>query len=123
MRILAFLLAAHLLAQGQPAPLRLKQTIPLPGVSGRIDHLAVDVKQHRLFVAALGNNTVEVVDFETARRIRSISGLQEPQGLLYLPDRGRLYVAGGGDGTCRIYDATSYKLVKTIALGDDADNI
>jgi hypothetical protein len=44
------------------APLRLEKTILLPDVQGRIDHLSLDVKNQRLFVAALGNNTVEVVD-------------------------------------------------------------
>lgn len=120
---LSFVLAAQAAALCQPAPLHLKQTISLAGVGGRIDHLAVDLRGRRLFVAALGNNTVEIVDLQAGRRVHSITGLQEPQGIFYLPDTNRLYVAGGGDGACRIYDAASYKLVKTVALGEDADNI
>jgi DNA-binding beta-propeller fold protein YncE len=74
-------------------------------------------------VAALGNNTVEVVGVRQGKRVHSISGLHEPQGILYLPGVNRLYVANGDDGTLRIFDGTSYRLMKTIKLGDDADNV
>jgi DNA-binding beta-propeller fold protein YncE len=92
-------------------------------VQERIDHLSIDVKTQRLFVAALGNNTVEVIDLEQGKRIHSIPGLREPQGVLYLPDVNRLYVANGDDGTLRMFDGSSYEPIKTIKLGDDADNI
>src|SRR5438128_465796 len=78
------------------APLQLVQTIPLPGVKGKFDHLVIDVAEHRVFVAAKINNTVEVVDLHSARRIRSLSGFAEPQGILYLPDK-QLVVANGGN--------------------------
>jgi hypothetical protein len=68
------------------APLRLEKTIPLLGVQGRIDHMAFDAESGRLFAAALGNNTVEVIDVNQGTRIHSISGLHEPQGILYVPD-------------------------------------
>src|SRR5437762_811158 len=78
-----FVLPAY--SQGNP-PLKMVQTIPLPGVEGRIDHLSVDLKGQRLFVAALGNNTLEVVDLAQGKRIRSITGLREPQGVVYVPE-------------------------------------
>ena len=40
-----------------------------------------------------------------------------------MPGENRLFVANAKDGTCRIYDATSFRLLQTIAYGDDADNI
>jgi YVTN family beta-propeller protein len=83
----------------------------------------LDVSRDLLFVAALGNNTVEVIDVKKGSRIRSIPGLREPQGVLYLPDVKKLYVANGDDGTLRIFDGSSYELTKTTKLGDDADNI
>src|SRR4051794_30077707 len=76
--------------------LQLVQTIPLPGVAGRIDHLAVDRPGHRLFIAALGNNTVEVIDLAAGKRDHTITGLVEPQGVLFLPDFNQVYVANGG---------------------------
>ncbi|MDQ6700495.1 MAG: YncE family protein [Acidobacteriota bacterium] len=115
------LLACAGLACAQP--LRLEKTIPLPGVQGRIDHMSIDVKNQRLFVAALGNNTLEVVDLKQGKRVHTIPGLHEPQGILYVPVSNRLYIANGKDGTVRIYDGSSYELLKTIEYGDDADNL
>jgi len=103
--------------------LNLKQTIPLPGVKGRIDHLTLDPTGNRLFVAALGNGTVEVIDLTSGRRIHSITGLDEPQGIVYLPDSKRVVVACGGDGTVRSFDTKTWKEVAHHDLGDDADNI
>lgn len=122
-RIFLFLITSCL-AWGQAAqPLRLDKTIPLPDVSGRIDHMSVDVKGERLFVAALGNNTVEVIDLRAGKRITTIAGLEEPQGILYVPGANRLYIANAKDGTVRIFDASSYRLMKTLDYGDDADNL
>src|SRR5438876_6587243 len=109
-------------SQGNP-PLKMVQTIPLPGVEGRIDHLSVDVKGQRLFVAALGNNTLEVVDLAQGKRIRSITGLREPQGVVYVPELDQIVVANGNDGTLRIFDAKSFAAISSLMLGEDADNV
>jgi DNA-binding beta-propeller fold protein YncE len=101
-------------------PLRLEKTIELPNVEGRIDHLSVDVAGGRLFVSALGNNTVEVTDIKAGTRVKTISGLQEPQGVLYVPSTDRLYVANSKDGSVRIFDGNSYAALKTLECGDDA---
>lgn len=105
------------------APLRLEKTIALPDVRGRIDHMSFDAEGGRLFVAALGNDTLEVIDVRAGKRIHSIAGLAEPQGVLYVPDARRLYAACARDGTVRVFDAGSYQPLKTIQYGDDADNL
>src|SRR6476620_8660032 len=105
------------------ASLRLIQTIPLPGVEGRIDHLAVDLKGQRLFIAALGNNTVEIVDLNTSKVIRSITGLSEPQGIVFVPEFRKIFVANGGNGACEIFDSDTLQLVDKLDLSGDADNI
>ena len=102
---------------------RFERTIPLPGIQGRIDHFTADTKGGRLFVAALGNGSVEAIDCNLQRIVHSIAGLKEPQGLLYLPQENRLYVATGGDGSLRIYNGTTFRLVSTTRLGSDADNV
>ena len=107
----------------QGLPLKLLQTIPLQGVEGRIDHFALDWPGRRLFMAALGNGTVEVFDLNQGRRIHAIEGLKEPQGLAYAPDLNRLFVASGGDGSCRIYDGVTCRMIAKIDLGEDADNV
>lgn len=103
--------------------LHLEAKIPLPEVSGRIDHLAYDTAGHRLFIAALGNNTVEVVDMTTRRRQHSITGLREPQGVQYLAGIDRLVVANGGNGACIFYDGKNYTEIGRVLLEDDADNV
>ncbi|HEY3127832.1 MAG TPA: hypothetical protein VGL91_00090 [Acidobacteriota bacterium] len=107
----------------ETAPLKLVQTIPLAGVKGRIDHMAVDVQAKRLFVAALGNDTVEVLDLQTGKRLHTIAGLQEPQGIRYVPEIDRIFVASGGDGTCKIFDGRSYQPAGRVNFSSDADNV
>ncbi|HJQ31469.1 MAG TPA: YncE family protein [Pyrinomonadaceae bacterium] len=109
--------------QADGGALRPAGSIPLPQVRGRIDHMAVDVKGGRLFVAALGNNTLEVVDLNKGERVNSVSGFDEPQGLVYIPEAGRVVVANGGDGVVTFLDGQSLKTLKTVRTGGDADNV
>lgn len=104
-------------------PLRLEATIPMVNVEGRIDHLSIDVKGQRLFVAALGNNSLEVIDLRQNKRIHAIDGLAEPQGVVYIPAVNRLFVANAKDGSVRAFDAATWKLLKTNTYGEDADNL
>jgi hypothetical protein len=101
----------------------LKKEIALSGVEGRIDHFSVDIPNQRLFVAALENGSVEILDIQRGERAAEIKGLEEPQGLYYDSKTGRLYVATGGDGKLRIYDGKSLALQETIGFGGDADNV
>ena len=99
------------------------QTIPLDGVEGRIDHLGIDAKGKQLFVAALGNNTVEVVDLAAGKVTQHIRNLRAPQGIGFAPESNRLAVANDKDGSCRLYDGTSLQQTATVELKDDADNV
>src|SRR5580692_3507484 len=105
------------------APLQLEEEIPVPNVAGRLDHFTADAKRKRLFVSALGNNTVEVIDVFSGKVIHSIKGLAQPQGPLYVADVDKLYVANAEDGKVRVYDGASYALRKTIDFGADPDNM
>ena len=126
---LAVLISASLaVSQDQPSvpeksPLLLVQEIPLPNVGGRIDHFTFDAKRKRVIGAALGNNTVEVVDTFAGRDIHSITGAAAPQGVVYVADLDKLFVANGTDGKLRIYDGDSFKLLNTVDIGEDADNV
>jgi len=102
-------------------PLVLTGTIPLPEVQGRIDHMSFDAKG-RLFVSALGNNTVEVVDLSAGMRSRQIFPVIRPQGVLYSGDQNKLFV-GSDEGQLYVYDANSFKLIDSIDFGDDVDNL
>jgi hypothetical protein len=98
-------------------------TIPLEGVEGRMDHLAVDAKSERLFVAALENHTVEVNDLARRKREFQLTGISEPQGLAFVTEKNRLLVCSRGDGTCRSFDARNFSEGPWIDLGRNADNI
>src|SRR2546428_196571 len=119
----AFIVMGAAARAQQAAPLRLAQTIALSGVEGRIDHLGVDVKGMRLFVAALGNHTLEAVDLRAGKRVHSIAGFEEPQGVFYVPEVDKIFVADGGDGSCRIYDGKTFGLIATVKFSGDADNV
>ena len=115
-------------SQGQPsraesAPLLLVQEIPLPHVEGRIDHFTFDAKRKRVIGAALGNNTVEVVDTFAGRGIHSITGAANPQGVVFVSELNKLFVANGADAKLRVYDGDTFKLLNTIDIGEDADNV
>jgi hypothetical protein len=104
-------------------PLILERTIPLADVAGRIDHLAVDVIKGRLFVAELGNGSIDVVDLEAGKVLDRITGLKEPQGVAYLADRDLIVVACRGDGSVRLFRGEDLSPAGVVALGKDADNV
>ncbi len=104
-------------------PLILERTIPLENVWGRIDHMAIDRGGGRLLVAELGNDSVDVDDFQTGKVLHRINGLKEPQGVAYLADQDGIVVANGGDGSVRFLHAGDLSSLGTAALGNDADNV
>jgi DNA-binding beta-propeller fold protein YncE len=110
-------------AEAGDAAIQLKQTIPLPGVERRIDHFDFDAAGERLFLCALGNNSVEVLDLHKGERIHSITGLGSPQGIAYIPELNRLFVANDKDGILKIYDAESFQSIGELNFKDDADNV
>lgn len=110
-------------SDGPGAPLVLERTIPLTGVRGRIDHLTIDLQHRRIFVAELGDGSVEAIDLARGVSLGRIAGLKEPQGLAYLPAQDELAVASGGDGSVRFYHARDLKPDGVIEVGGDADNM
>ena len=114
--------ALQVLIMGQ-APLVLVRTIELPAVEGRIDHLSVDLEQNRLFIAALGNNSVEVVDLSSGLLSKSITGFHEPQGIQFLSEQKAIVVANGEAGNLQVVDGGGLQLANAIRLSDDADNV
>ena len=106
-----------------PEPLKQIATIPLPNVAGRIDHLAFDAQHQRLFVAALGNDTVEVLDAASSMHLKSLTGFHEPQGIAVATDFGGVAVANGDTGTLQLLDAETFATRWTVEIGGEADNV
>lgn len=98
-------------------------TIELPGVEGRIDHLAFDPSSGRLYVAALGNDTVEVIDTRAGRVVKSLPGFREPQGIAVLPELHLVAVAEGEGGNVRLIGEAGNAPAKIVTVGNDPDNL
>src|SRR5262245_31131932 len=121
---LGFIAALAMAAQQSPQPsIKHVRSISLNGVSGRIDHMAIDRETKRLFVGALENGSVEILDLAASKHTGRIDGMKEPQGIAYIASTKQVIVACGGDGTCRAFDATSLSEVARVDAGADADNI
>ena len=123
------LVACLLLALGsgwagaaEPATLELLQTIPLKGAPGRLDHMAIDSKNDRLFVANLSNNSLDIVDLKAGKLIKQIPEQNKIQGIAYAADLDRIFVGNGTSGECNVFDGEDYKLLKSIKL-PGADNV
>jgi YVTN family beta-propeller protein len=110
-------------AQAADEPLTVSAKIPLGRVTGRIDHLVIDTKRNRLFVAELGNNSIGVIDLTTQKVVKRITGLREPQGIAYEPRTDRVYIANAGDGVVKTLAAETLSPIGEVKLGEDADNI
>ena len=117
MTVVGIVLTVSSAMEAQPnQPLRLLQTISMPSVKGRIDHMDVDVKGQRLFIAGLENGSVEVIDLQAGKWSRSIPGLQTPQGIAFVPSLNKLFVASGDDGMLRVFRGDTLALLHSIKL-------
>ena len=115
--------ACALTLHAADAPLSFAKAIELPHVEGRIDHLAFDSRTQRLFVAALGNNTVEVLDTKAGVHLTSLPGFAEPQGIAVVPDGRTVAVANRRSGGVQLLNADDYRRGPTLQPGDNADNV
>ncbi len=120
---LAVLLCAPTRVGVAAEPLVLEWTIVLKGVSGRIDHLAIDLARKRLFVAELGNGSLDVVDLAAGQVVRRIDGLKEPQGVGYAPGADVVAIANAGDGSVRLFRGAELSPAGRVELGEDADDV
>jgi len=120
--VVAVVLVAMQLSSAQE-PLTFARSIELPRVEGRIDHLAFDATGQRLFVAALGNNTVEVLDVKAGAHVKSVAGFREPQGIAVVPDAKLVAIANGQGEGLQFLNADDYRAGPSVRLGDDSDNV
>jgi len=122
--ILAGLLGLCLAAGAQNnASLILKRTIALPFATGRFDHMAYDAENNRLFVAATGNHSVEVLNIKTSERAETIAGLGKPHGLALIPQEKKLFVSDGTLAALKVYSGSPLKEIASLPLSDDADDM
>src|ERR1700720_4212650 len=110
-------------AQEKQQPLRLTQTIPLPGVKGRLDHMGIDLEEKRLFVAAAANNSLEVVDLTGGEGAKSLTGFNDTQDALFLGgDFNKLYVSSL-DGHLRVFQGETFRLIQGFKIEPDSNRL
>jgi hypothetical protein len=119
----ALIACGTILCHAQGAEIKLQRTITLPGVTGKFDHFAIDAAGNRLFAAATGNQSVEILDLAIDKVIGSLKGLGKPHGLAWIPESGRLFVADGGKAELDVFEGSPLKLAQTIPLTEDADDM
>ena len=107
------------------APLELRQTIPVPGLTkeGDFDHLAIDLEGNRLFIMGEDHSVVEVIDLGAGKLVHTISDVKAPHSMVYRGDLKKLFIVDGDLGEVRIYDSDSYKVAGSVKLRDDADSM
>src|SRR5207244_1618301 len=86
----------------------------------RFDHFGSAA--NRLFVSALANNTVEVIDISARTVVHTITGIPNPLDVVFSPETNKLF-AGSSRGKLYIYDGTSFDLLKEIDFHSDVDNL
>jgi DNA-binding beta-propeller fold protein YncE len=118
----AAILTSAVAAADSP-PLERVRTIALKGPAGGLDHLAVDAKRGRLFVANTSNGSLDIVDLKAGKLLSQVPGQGRIRGVHYAPEVDRIFVGNGTGGVCNTFDGESYDLLKSVALGDDADNV
>jgi DNA-binding beta-propeller fold protein YncE len=106
-----------------PPPLERVQTIALKGPAGGLDHLGVDAKRSRLFVANTAGGTLDIVDLKAGKLLKQVPGQGRIRGIAYSPETDRVFVGNGTGGVCNTFDGENYELVKSVPLGTDADNV
>jgi DNA-binding beta-propeller fold protein YncE len=105
-------------------PLRPVSKFAMPAsVQGKFDHLGIDYRGGRLFVAAETAHQVLIFDLKSGKYVRSIEGIEIPHAIFVREDLNRIYITDGGTGALKIYDGTNYRLLKSIPLKVDADSI
>lgn len=119
-----FLALGSFSSQSQVATsLTLQRTISLPAGIGKFDHFAIDLDANRLFIAATGNHSVEVLDLSSGKVTESLTGLGKPHGLVWIPATSRLYASDGLQADLKMFEGAPLKQAKSVKLSDDADDM
>jgi|SRR5208283_1590916 len=104
-------------------PLRLRQTVDLPGYTGDFDHFAADRQRGRLLLAAEDHGTLEVFDLSTGKHLRTVTGFETPHSILIRPGSSTILVTDSGKSMSKLLDAETYEKKGVVTLVPGADSI
>ncbi|HEU4856309.1 MAG TPA: YncE family protein [Rhodanobacteraceae bacterium] len=104
-------------------PLTTVADAPLPGNATRWDYASIDAKRHHLFLAHLGDSAVVVFDIAQRKVIATIPDVSHVHGVLYVPQRDRVYASATGTNEVVAIDARTFKIVARMPGGDYPDGM
>jgi hypothetical protein len=110
-------------ARAAEPSLELIQTITLKGKEGKLDHLALDAKRERLFLANTINGTLDIVDLKAGKLLKQITRQTGIQGIAYAGDLDKIFVGLGGGGLCNVFAGENFLPLETIKFSGDSDNV
>jgi DNA-binding beta-propeller fold protein YncE len=96
-------------------------TTRIVGLPNHFDHLTPDLKNNRLFVVPEDNKSIEVYNIRTGQFVHSIKGIGVGHSVVYRADIDRIFVTDGSDGDLKIFNGTTYELLKKVSLLADSD--
>jgi DNA-binding beta-propeller fold protein YncE len=104
-------------------PLALVRDVPLPGGTTRFDYASVDTKGRKLYVAHLGDSTLDVVDLDTLHVVAVVPRIADVHGVALAADRGRVYATATGDNELVTIESTTNYVIARTPTGDFPDDV
>lgn len=106
------------------AVLKPRGGVDIPNYAGDFDHFAIDTQGDRLFLAGEEGKTLEVFKLSSGERLKTLTNVEVPHSLLYMPQRDELLVLDGGPGGSYVLDGKTYEVVRKVKLPlEGADSI
>src|SRR5262249_20775425 len=115
--------AATTTARGDQLPLTRVSDVPLPGRPTRFDYQSIDPVTHTLYVAHLGDSTLDVVDLDALRVPATVPDIADVHGLAVAPSVGRVYATATGTNELVTVDAATNKVVARTRTGRFPDGV
>ena len=88
-----------------------------PHDSGDYDHADVHKSSGKVYIAHTANGTVEVVDGEALKHLKTITGCPEASGVLCAQDEGMVFAASRESGKILVIDSVADRTVREIQAG------
>lgn len=109
-------------AGSTPAPLKLADSVQLPGYTGDFDHFAIDRKDGRVFLAGEESAELEVFDLKSGKILQRLKGFGVPHSLFYMPDANEILVIDG-EKPSQVFDAATLTVKRSYSLPKGADSV
>jgi DNA-binding beta-propeller fold protein YncE len=94
-----------------------------PGATTRFDYQAVDASRRRLFIAHLGDSTLDVIDLSSFHVIATVPHLDQVHGVTVAPDLARVFATATGSTELVTIDETANREIARTPTGSFSDGV